>query len=80
MQVRRGNKIVKESSFIPTQRFIDELMEYSNILNPKNGSIDVYLSTDGQTIIKEIELNYIIVILNILLYHISIKVILLKVI
>ena len=57
MQVRRGNKIGKESSFIPTQRFIDELLEYSNILNPRNGSIDVYLSTDDHAIIKEIELK-----------------------
>ena len=58
MQVRRGNKIGLESSFIPTQRFIDELLEYSNILNPKNGTLNVYLSTDDHAIIKEIELKY----------------------
>ena len=55
MQIRKGYKIGRESSFIPTQRVIDELLEYSNILNPKNGPIDVYLSTDGHNIIKEIE-------------------------
>ena len=57
MQVRRGNKIVFESSLIPTQRFIDVLLEYSNILNQKNGPVNVYLSTDDHAIIKEIELK-----------------------
>ena len=57
MQVRRGNKIGLESSFIPTQRYLDELLEYSDIFYPKNVSLNVYLSTDDHSIINEIELK-----------------------
>jgi deoxyinosine 3'endonuclease (endonuclease V) len=55
LQVRRGDKIGTEASYIPTDLYLNELQEYLFMTNQVNSSFDVYLSTDDHDILKNIE-------------------------